>query len=93
MFPFQREQHTGTREQLIADVNSDLARESLRATAILGAHYHSSFTDDLEIFYDLKSLRKLAAVIREVKPANALSNAGIWLAKPLRMLSWWSQPP
>src|SRR4029078_5657276 len=37
--------------------------ESLRAAAILGAHYHSSFANDLEILYDLKSLRKLAAVI------------------------------
>src|SRR3954465_2153896 len=39
--------------------------ESLRAAAILGAHYHSSFADDLEIFYDSRSLRRLAAVVRE----------------------------
>lgn len=43
-------------------------RESIDAAKILGAHYHKSFTDDLEIFYDLKTLRQLAAVIRDVAP-------------------------
>ena len=65
----------GSLEENAARTRKIRRLESLRATAILGAHYHSSFTDDLEIFYDLKSLRKLAAVIREVKPSIVLTHA------------------
>lgn len=42
--------------------------ESKAAARVLGATHHLSITDDLEIFYDLKLLRKLAAVMREVAP-------------------------
>jgi len=42
--------------------------ESIAAAKILGAEYHKSLTDDLEIFYDVRTLRRLAAVIREVGP-------------------------
>src|SRR6478672_5711842 len=41
------------------------ARESRHAAKILGAQYHKSLTDDLEILYELRTLRRLAAVIRE----------------------------
>jgi LmbE family N-acetylglucosaminyl deacetylase len=50
-------------------------RESRRAAQLLGAQYHSSLTDDLEVFYDLKTLRRLAAVIREVKPQIVLTHS------------------
>ena len=43
-------------------------KESKAAAKLLGANYHPSLTDDLEIFYDLKTLRRLTAVIREVGP-------------------------
>jgi N-acetylglucosamine malate deacetylase 1 len=43
-------------------------RESKVAAKLLGARYHPSLTNDLEIFYDLSTLRRLAAVIREVAP-------------------------
>src|SRR5512146_3327421 len=43
--------------------------EARAAAKILGAHFHPSPTEDLEILYNLELLRKLAAVIREVKPA------------------------
>jgi LmbE family N-acetylglucosaminyl deacetylase len=49
-------------------------KESHAAARILGAHYHASLTDDLEIFYELKTLRRLAAVIREVKPRLVLTH-------------------
>jgi LmbE family N-acetylglucosaminyl deacetylase len=49
--------------------------ESQRAAQILGAHYHASLTDDLEVFYDLKTLRRLAAIVREVKPAIVLTHS------------------
>jgi N-acetylglucosamine malate deacetylase 1 len=43
-------------------------RESIAAARILDAEYHPSLTDDLEIFYDLKTLRRLSAVVRKVAP-------------------------
>ena len=51
------------------------ARESRRAAEILGAHYHASLVDDLEIFYDIRTLRRLAAVVREAKPAIVLTHS------------------
>src|SRR5277367_1621473 len=45
------------------------AAEGRRAARLLGAHFHPSLADDLEIVYDLKILRRLAAVVRAVKPA------------------------
>src|SRR5438105_3863525 len=50
-------------------------RESQHAACLLGARYHESLTDDLEIFYELKTLRRLAAVIRVVKPAIVLTHS------------------
>lgn len=46
--------------------------ESRRAAKILGATFHSSLTDDLEIVYEVRSLRRLAAVVREVRPSILL---------------------
>ncbi|EEF59115.1 PIG-L deacetylase family protein [Pedosphaera parvula] len=51
------------------------AGEGKQAAKILGAKFHPSLTDDLEIFYDLKMLRRLAAVIREVKPSIVLTHS------------------
>jgi LmbE family N-acetylglucosaminyl deacetylase len=48
--------------------------ESRRAAAILGAHWHPSLVDDLEIFYDLKTIKRLCAVIREVHPDIVLTH-------------------
>lgn len=47
------------------------ARESAR---ILGAQFHPSLADDLEIFYEESLLRRLAAVVREVKPTVVLTH-------------------
>lgn len=49
-------------------------RESRRAASILEAAYHLSLADDLEIFYDLRTLRKLAAIIRQVRPEIILTH-------------------
>jgi LmbE family N-acetylglucosaminyl deacetylase len=49
--------------------------EARAAAKILGAHFHPSLKDDLEIFYDLDTLRRLAAIIREVKPAVVLTHS------------------
>jgi N-acetylglucosamine malate deacetylase 1 len=49
--------------------------ESRAAAKILGAHFHSSLTEDLEVLYSLGLLRGLAAVIREVKPTIVLTHS------------------
>jgi N-acetylglucosamine malate deacetylase 1 len=50
------------------------AEEAKHAAQILGATFHASFCNDLEIFYDLNLLRQLAAIIREVKPSVILTH-------------------
>jgi LmbE family N-acetylglucosaminyl deacetylase len=49
--------------------------EARAAAKILGARFHSSLTNDLEIFYNLELLRALAAIIREVKPRILLTHS------------------
>ncbi len=51
--------------------------EAKRAATMLGAHFHTSLCNDLEIFYELKLLRGLAAVIRDVKPNVVLTHAPV----------------
>jgi LmbE family N-acetylglucosaminyl deacetylase len=46
--------------------------ESINAAKILGAKFHNSICDDLEIIYSVPLLRRLAAVIREVQPTILL---------------------
>ena len=50
-------------------------KESINAAKILGATYHSAICDDLEIFYDAKTVRRLAAVVREVGPEIILTHS------------------
>lgn len=50
-------------------------KEAQLAARILGAHFHPPFCSDLEIFYDDKTLRQLASVIREVKPKIVLTHS------------------
>ena len=49
--------------------------EARAAAKILGAHFHPSLTEDMEIIYHLGLLRALAAVIREVKPRIVLTHS------------------
>lgn len=51
------------------------ASEAQAAARLLKAHYHPSFLDDLEIFYDASSLQRLAAIVREVEPAILLTHS------------------
>ncbi len=50
-------------------------KEAQDAAKILGATWHAPMCNDLEIFYDIKTLRKLSAVIREVKPSIVLTHS------------------
>ena len=47
-------------------------KESEAAATVLGAIYHESLVDDLEIYYDRRLLKRLAAVIREINPSIML---------------------
>ena len=49
--------------------------EARAAAKTLGAQFHPSLTDDLEIIYNLGLLRALSAVIREVKPRIVLTHS------------------
>lgn len=49
--------------------------EAKKAAQILGAHFHAPFCNDLEIFYELKTLRRLSGIIREVKPGIVLTHS------------------
>ena len=49
--------------------------EAKRAARILGAHFHPPITDDLEIVYDVKLLRRVAAIVREAKPSIVLTHS------------------
>jgi N-acetylglucosamine malate deacetylase 1 len=50
-------------------------QESIAAARILGANYQRSICDDLEIIYDVRTLRRLAAVIRDVAPEIILTHS------------------
>jgi LmbE family N-acetylglucosaminyl deacetylase len=49
--------------------------EAKSAATILGAHFHPPICNDLEIFYDGLKLRKVAAIIRDVKPSIVLTHS------------------
>jgi LmbE family N-acetylglucosaminyl deacetylase len=50
-------------------------KEARASAGILGAHFHPSLTDDLEILYQLELLRKIAAILREVQPTVILTHS------------------
>ena len=49
--------------------------EARAAAKVLGATFHPSLTNDLEIFYNLELLQGVSAVIREVKPTIVLTHS------------------
>jgi len=51
------------------------AAEGRAAAAILGATFHPSIADDLCIFYEERLLRRLAAVIRRIRPRIVLTHS------------------
>ena len=50
-------------------------KESINAAKLLGAKYHESICDDLEIVYTVPLLRQVAAVIREMAPSIVLTHS------------------
>jgi N-acetylglucosamine malate deacetylase 1 len=50
-------------------------KEAKHAATVLDARFHPGFTDDLGIFYELPLLRRVAGVIREVRPRIVLTHS------------------
>ncbi len=50
-------------------------REAQAAATLLGATWHPPFCDDLEIFYDDRTLRRLCAIVRNVAPVVILTHS------------------
>jgi N-acetylglucosamine malate deacetylase 1 len=65
----------GSSEYNASTLRSIRNTEARAAAKILGAQFHPSLTNDLEIFYNAELLRALAAVIREVKPGIVLTHS------------------
>ncbi|MCX8108067.1 MAG: PIG-L family deacetylase [Verrucomicrobiae bacterium] len=62
----------GTTTHSVSRIRSIRRSESMAAAGVLGAIYHASLVDDLEIFYEPSLLARLAAVVREVNPSILL---------------------
>jgi N-acetylglucosamine malate deacetylase 1 len=50
-------------------------REAKAAARVLGAGWHAPISNDLEIFYDTRTLRRVCAVIRTVEPTVILTHS------------------
>src|SRR5580658_4138460 len=62
----------GTTEHDAKTIKRIRLREAREAAAILGARFHPPLVDDLEILYQPRLLRRVAAVVRAVRPTILL---------------------
>ena len=65
----------GSRSHPAGALRAIRRREARAAAAVLGARWHPCLADDLEVLYDLRLLRRLAAVVREVRPGILLTHS------------------
>jgi N-acetylglucosamine malate deacetylase 1 len=65
----------GTTEHDAKTIKRIRLREAKAAAAILGARFHPPLVDDLEILYELPLLRRVAAVVRAVRPTVLLTHS------------------
>jgi LmbE family N-acetylglucosaminyl deacetylase len=65
----------GSREYGPAQLSRMRRRESQSGAKILGAVFHPSLVNDLEILYELTTLRRVAAILREVQPSIILTHS------------------
>jgi len=63
----------GTAEYSQKDIIRIRAKEAANAAAVIGAQYHKGLVNDIEVYYDDATLRKVAAVVRKVKPEIVLA--------------------
>ncbi|HOJ40467.1 MAG TPA: PIG-L family deacetylase, partial [bacterium] len=62
-----------SREEIIA-IRGEEARQ---AAAFIGAVFHPSLVDDLDVYYERKTLARLTAVIRQVQPKIILTHSPV----------------
>ena len=62
----------GTDSIPMDEIISIRREEGLKAAESLGAVFHESFVNDLEVFYCQELIRRMTALVREVKPAIML---------------------
>jgi len=65
----------GTTEYDVETITRMRREEAQQAAASIGAIFHESLCNDLEIFYEQSTLAKLTSVIREVSPEIVLTHA------------------
>jgi LmbE family N-acetylglucosaminyl deacetylase len=65
----------GSLHQKSATTRQRRASEARRAARLLGARFHPSLADDLELFYDLPTLRRVASALRGVRPSLVLTHS------------------
>jgi LmbE family N-acetylglucosaminyl deacetylase len=65
----------GSQELDAASTAKTRREEARQAAEILGASFHESLCNDLEILYTTELLRRLTAVIREIRPAIVLTHS------------------
>lgn len=65
---------TDTNASYTAELRSS---ESAAAARLAGFEYHPSLVNDLEIFYEVGTLRRLSAVVREVAPQVIFTHAPV----------------
>ena len=65
----------GSNEHNASEAAAIRRREAMAAADSIGAEFHPSLVNDLEIFYDHDTLTQMAAVMREVAPEILLTHA------------------
>ncbi len=65
----------GSMEMSAAKTRSVRRKEAQAAARVLGARWYSPIADDLEILYTVSALRRVAAVVRAVKPSVVLTHS------------------
>ncbi len=62
----------GSAEHPAAKLRGIRRREAQAAARTLGARFHDSLVDDLELYYERATLKRLGAVIRDIRPGILL---------------------
>lgn len=69
--------NVGTTEHDSETIKRIRLGEAKKSAQLLGTHFHPPFCNDLEIFYNQTNIRKLSAIIREVKPTIVLTHSPV----------------
>jgi LmbE family N-acetylglucosaminyl deacetylase len=65
----------GSLSMSLAETARVRRREARRASALLGAAWHPPICDDLQIFYEDRTIRRICAVVRDIDPAVILTHS------------------